>query len=343
MISIIIPVYNLEEYIIDTLESIIVQDIFNCEIIVINDGSTDNSKEVIETYIEKNKDKNIKLIDKDNSGVSDSRNIGLKLANKEYIMFLDGDDFLDIKFMNKVKKTLQEKNSDVIYFGFNDYMDGKIIKRYSDYGFKLDTNIVHGEVALEEKLSKNIWICTGTAIYKRSMLESAGIEYSKGVCYGEDIEFINKALSNAKTVKGINENLVYIRERKGSAIHSTFNKKMMSSLKANENLYKYIQDKDFHYGDKEKILYLINIEYKALEKYICGFLFDSYNITDYKDAKKIISDNNLIDNKKQINYETYIKYFNNRKEYFNIKLLNRFTFIYFLIYKTKTLIRKYIF
>lgn len=97
-ISVIIPVYNTEKYIDKCINSVLQQDL-ETEIIVVNDGSTDNSKKIIEKY----KDKIIYL-EKENGGLSDARNYGLKYATGEYVAFLDSDDFIEKGFIFKIRK-----------------------------------------------------------------------------------------------------------------------------------------------------------------------------------------------------------------------------------------------
>lgn len=113
--SIIIPVYNVEKYIVKCLESIYKQTYSKYEVIIINDGSPDNSKELIKNYI-KNK-KNFHLYDKENGGLSDARNYGLKYVTGDYILFIDSDDYIDNELLEKINKKLKQKKYDIIRYG----------------------------------------------------------------------------------------------------------------------------------------------------------------------------------------------------------------------------------
>lgn len=93
-VSIIVPVYNVEEYLVKCLDSLVNQTLKEIEIICINDGSTDNSLEILNTYAQK--DSRITIIDKKNEGVSAARNTGLNISKGEYIMFVDSDDYLEL-------------------------------------------------------------------------------------------------------------------------------------------------------------------------------------------------------------------------------------------------------
>lgn len=100
MISVIMPLYNNEKYVIEAIQSVINQTYKDWELIIINDASTDNSKFVVQNFLEKEKDNRLIFIDlKENKGVSFARNLGMRKAKGEYISFLDSDDFWDKEFL----------------------------------------------------------------------------------------------------------------------------------------------------------------------------------------------------------------------------------------------------
>lgn len=111
--SIVMPVYKVEEYIEKSITSVLNQTYTNFELIILNDGSPDNSEKIIKKYT---KDKRIKYIKKDNTGVSDTRNKGVELASGDYLFFLDSDDYIDSDFLEKVNKNI--KNLDLLKIGF---------------------------------------------------------------------------------------------------------------------------------------------------------------------------------------------------------------------------------
>jgi len=112
LLSIIIPVYNVELYLRECLDSIFSQDLSDCEVIAVNDGSTDNSRDILETYIHK-----LTVVDKVNGGLSSARNAGLEKACGEYYYFLDSDDWLKPHAINSIKCAIKDaQNADVIYF-----------------------------------------------------------------------------------------------------------------------------------------------------------------------------------------------------------------------------------
>lgn len=117
LVSIIVPIYNVENYLVDCIESIINQTYKNIEIILINDGSNDNSPKICDEY--QKKDKRIKVIHKQNSGLSETRNIGLNIAKGEYIYFVDSDDFLEKRAVEFLLEEAIYHSADFIFYDAN--------------------------------------------------------------------------------------------------------------------------------------------------------------------------------------------------------------------------------
>lgn len=125
LLSIIIPIYNVEKYLLECLNSVAFQIDHNAELILINDGSTDSSYELAKGFIKENSRINIKLIDKINGGLSDARNVGIKVSQGEYISFLDSDDIVAVNYYSSIKNFL-EKDNDIDIIEFN-------LFRFSDF------------------------------------------------------------------------------------------------------------------------------------------------------------------------------------------------------------------
>lgn len=111
MISVIIPIYNVEKYLRQCLESVINQNYREYEVILVNDGSTDSSKKIAIEFCEKYN--NIKFIDKVNGGLSSARNAGLEVANGEYIVFIDSDDYIRSDYLEKLYQSISQNDSDI--------------------------------------------------------------------------------------------------------------------------------------------------------------------------------------------------------------------------------------
>ena len=122
-ISIIVPVYNVAEYLSECLESLINQSFTNTEIICINDGSTDDSLKILEKYSKS--DDRIMIISQENRGLGSSRNVGLKNASGKYVFFMDSDDFLELDALELLYNNITSNDSDVVFYGAYKYIDGE--------------------------------------------------------------------------------------------------------------------------------------------------------------------------------------------------------------------------
>ena len=123
-ISVIIPVYNTEKYLKECVESVLVQTYHNLEILLINDGATDSSPQICESYAKQ--DARIKLIYKENGGLSDTRNTGIKQCSGDYVLFLDSDDYWDDpKMVEKLANQMQQYPVDILNFRYKKYMEDR--------------------------------------------------------------------------------------------------------------------------------------------------------------------------------------------------------------------------
>lgn len=145
-VSIIVPVYNVENYLEQCLDSLINQSYQNIEIIIIDDGSTDDSRKIIERY--KIMDKRIKTIFKENEGVSAARNDGIKNAQGDYILFVDGDDWIDLDTCIIGIKEMEESNADVVMWGY--------IREYGEHSLK-NKYLGESKISWDNDEVKTIW------------------------------------------------------------------------------------------------------------------------------------------------------------------------------------------
>lgn len=182
--SIIIPVYNSEKYIINTLKSIINQTYKSYEVILINDGSTDKSLQIIESFIE-NKE-NFTVINQENLGVSAARNKGLEYSKGEFICFLDADDFWESAFLEEAFNCINQTSSDVYICGVNtlDNVSGKRKK------IKI-SNCLQREI--DRIIDGTIWAATGTWVIRKKIIIKYNIKFDENRKWAEDQEFIVKA------------------------------------------------------------------------------------------------------------------------------------------------------
>lgn len=217
--SIISPVYNTEIYLEDCIQSVIDQSFTDWEIIFINDGSTDNSLKVLKKY--KNIDNRIKIIDKKNEGQGTARNIGLKQAVGDYVLYLDSDDWLEQDALSKLYKKFQEDNYDIIFFNVYNYYEKtgrKNIYLFNDCFYRKFKN----ETFNAYKAKDILFQTNGLAFkaYNRKFLVENKIQYS-ATKYIEDSEFFIKAILYAQKMVCLNELIVNYRIRKTSSRSTT--------------------------------------------------------------------------------------------------------------------------
>jgi glycosyltransferase involved in cell wall biosynthesis len=281
LVSIVVPVYNLERYIEKTLESLQNQTYENIEVIVINDGSKDGSLEVINTFF-KGKNLKHKIVTIENSGVSKARNVGLNIAGGDYVILLDGDDRLRSDAIGCLVEQAEKTGADICQTGYLEFQedDERVTYRYSK-----DPNKVFleksepGYRALQMKLNKDIWICTGNALYRRDLIEKNNIRYSENMGYGEDLEFINKCLFHAVTVTSVSEDLTELMVRENSASSSKFSNSYLHSLLTNRRLYNYIKaSSKVTNEEKDKILILIDYDYVHIFLSVAKKIYDEHSL-----------------------------------------------------------------
>ncbi len=240
LLSVIIPMYNLGEYIKNTLESIIHQDLTKVEIILIDDGSQDNTVCIAEKFLAPYSGLEYKIINKSNGGVSSARNMGIAEAKGEYIFFLDGDDYVSDDFIEILQVHIKNKTSDVVCWGYDTItIDQKVIVSYFDR-FSSKLSIMTGIEALEHIIhNKKLWIWTCSAVYKREFILRNNMRYVEGCSNGEDQEFTFKALLKAKEVMFINKIMSFYVYREGS-ISNRYDIKRFDAISAMKRTYEQI-------------------------------------------------------------------------------------------------------
>src|SRR5690606_23650111 len=189
MFSVVIPLYNKELSVRNTINSVLDQTFKEFEVIIVNDGSTDNSLEIVQQF----KDDRIRIIDKPNGGVSSARNRGIKEANYEWIAFLDADDLWEdnhLEVVLKMMKKFPEKN---IYATSFEYSDGRKINRIESSEIYIVEN--YFKSVLEEYL---IW--TGVIVVHRLALSRVGL-FNIKLSRGEDLDLWARLAKNYDIVK----------------------------------------------------------------------------------------------------------------------------------------------
>lgn len=228
-VSIILPVYNSEFFLDRCIGSILNQTYENFEVIIINDGSTDKSLEIINRWILK--DKRIKLINKKNEGVAKARNLGIEIASGEYIAFIDSDDYVSSHMLSTMSKIANEENADLVECSFNFVKDGEIINSPKFTNEKLNGNKVVLSNFLKRKNTVNaIW----NKLYKASLFEKISFPNLK---YGED--YLVNVLAHMYSYKKVttSEKLYFYEDNINSAMNQKFNLNKLDNVYARVQAY----------------------------------------------------------------------------------------------------------
>lgn len=215
-VSVIIPVYNTDQYLAACIESLVQQSLQEIEFIFVNDGSSDKSRLIIEKY--QKEDLRIKLIDQENKGVSKARNVGLEMAIGKYIGFTDADDIVDKDMFEKMYLVAEANDVDLVSCNIVTKQEGikKIIKNPFPKNKVLDQNDVHKEIIPFMIKSDQMNSCCNK-IYLSSKIKNNRLLFPVDLTHGEDAYFNLQYFNSAKNVFFIDDALYYYREVLGSA------------------------------------------------------------------------------------------------------------------------------
>lgn len=218
LVSIVVPVYNVEEYLNECVKSLVNQTYTNLEIILVDDGSTDSSPDLCEQWAKK--DKRIRVIHKRNAGAGMARNTGMDNAHGKYMFFIDSDDYIDITTVEKCVQSAQGSNSDVVLFGRNNvFHDGRIVSdRISApcltfSGDALRTELLPGMFTYKYGYG----ITSAGRMHNLNVLKQNGLRFdSEREIVSEDSFFSLELFSKIETVTLVPECLYYYRKRSNS-------------------------------------------------------------------------------------------------------------------------------
>lgn len=241
-VSIIVPVYGVEKYIGKCLTSLVNQTLQDIEVIVVNDGTKDNSQKIIDKYVKKYPNK-VKSFIKENGGQGSARNFGLAKAAGEYIGYVDSDDYVELDMYEKLYKKAKEDNLDICICGNYNVSEDYEKKIIDLDNLKYEDNIIN---ALMGK--KAVW----NKIYKKKVVEK--LEFRSKVWY-EDFDFSIKAICNAKKIDYVNEPLYDYLIREGSTMNNSNVERNLEILNAFEVILK----------DKKYEKYFDIIEFLAID------------------------------------------------------------------------------
>ena len=237
-ISVIIPVYNTEKYLTQCLDSVINQTYKNLEIICVDDCSTDNSREVLQNYAQK--DDRIKIVyNKNNSKLGVSRNNGFNIATGDYIHFLDSDDWMELNAYEKMVATTTNK-PDIIYFYYQEVseIDNNITKYLSENPSNINKLIkINDDYRKNIEFTEQVW----NKLYSKEFLNKYNLLHNEYPCF-EDMEFSLKIRIFANTIYYLNDILINYRTHRKNSLIANGSKHLDYIIKSYLNAEKWCSD-----------------------------------------------------------------------------------------------------
>ncbi|GEM_PF-2301185 len=247
--SFVVPVYNVRDYIVDCIKSVLDQTYFNYEVIIVDDCSTDGSIEMLKNTLDL-LDERIRIVrTPQNSGLSFARNFGLSFATGDYVWFLDSDDFIDVQSLETLNNYLLEGDYDIVlfntvlYYGAN---DKKILIDNLEPGFYSGVDLV------KNSLIKNVPISACNKIYRLNLLRSFEFAFPVGLWY-EDTVTIN-LFSCCEKIRKISEQLYFYRQRSGS-ITKEFSTRLLERYSVFSLVQAHLQSQSDEYANYLKLFY----------------------------------------------------------------------------------------
>ena len=257
-ISIIIPVYNVAQYLPKCLDSILAQTLSDIEIICINDGSTDNSSDILKNYA--TKDRRIKIINQSNQGISAARNSGLSVVQSEYVMFVDSDDYIAPDMAEKLYRTMETDKSDVVICSAEcvnllpkdaspDVIEWQSwLQPWLDEYVK-PTGIYDVPKTIKGEFISVVW----NKLYRASTIKNYKIEFPLGLIE-EDEYWLWAYMIHCKKYSFINERLYFYVQRSGSIMTTrNGNDRVLDILEIERRIYELVK-KYAKIEDYQKIL-----------------------------------------------------------------------------------------
>lgn len=288
MVSIIIPVYNVEKYLVECIESVINQSFSDLEIILVDDGSTDESGNICDKYALK--DKRIKVIHKENGGLSSARNVGIEMATGELYTFIDSDDYIAKDMVEQLVYTLKTTDSDISVCA--------LAKEENELDENINTCIEvfpKSETIKYILKEKKILTSACSKLYKKELFNK--IRYPNGLIY-EDLGTTYKLVELSKKIAFTNTKKYYYRTNSDSITKTKFSNKQLDYFVIAQELHEFIKERYPQYlryainhsirisiafmrkisicgfNDKDTINFLVS----KIRKNIFGYLFSGYSI-----------------------------------------------------------------
>lgn len=274
--SIIVPVYNTEKYVKRCLDSINSQSFKDYEVIIINDGSTDNSSDIISKYP-------YKIINQENQGLSMARNNGVKDASGEYLIFLDSDDYIEKDLLKEINNSLSNK-PDLVRYQIKEVFDNKSDINYEEIPFDNKNGVEAFKLITNYHFVENAWAYA----IKREFYLKEKFSFKKGT-YHEDFGLIPLVIIKSKIVNSINYVGYCYYQREGSIMNSSDYSKTKKKVTDFYNHYLYLT-KEINKTKLDKTCFMSFISNSLILK------ITELKGKDYKDALNRLNKDKVFDN-----------------------------------------------
>lgn len=289
MLSVILPVYQVEKYLDNAVDCLIRQNIEDIEIILVDDGSTDGSAQICDS-LAKRYDCVTSLHQK-NSGVSSARNKGLKAARGEYIAFLDPDDYIDDGYYKQLLDALVSTGSDIVFSKYKRfYEDSGRLENVDENGFELlegkelDLSLFFAnltDVNNDKVLMGYVW----RSIFKKSIIDENNLTFNENIAFSEDLLFLLEYLSHCKKISTLDLYGYNYLVRSSSATAVSYKKSLYNNRK--HCLNEFIRIFDL-FGNKDKEILINRIKYSSAKEIIYNEM--RFNKNAIKTLNEYISD-----------------------------------------------------
>ena len=268
-VSVIVPIYNVEKYLEKCINSLLSQTLEDIQIILVNDGSKDNSGNIAKEYEKNNKDRVI-YVEKENGGLSDARNYGLKYANGDFIAFLDSDDYIEKNAYEEMYNKAIEENADYVECDFIWEFPNKI-RVDKQYPYKN-----------KKEMLSFVRVIAWNKLIKRQLITDNNLEFPKGLRY-EDVEFTYKLIPFVNKFAYVNKPFIHYVQREGS-IANVQNERTAEIFTVLDNVIEFYKKNNIY----EK--YRDELEYNYARYLLCSSLKRMCKIKDKTIREKLLTE-----------------------------------------------------
>ena len=277
-VSVIIPVYNTEQYLEACLDSVLGQTLKELEVILVNDGSTDSSLKIMEKYQSEYPDR-VRLLSKENGGQATARNVAIPLCTGEYIGFVDSDDYIEPEMYESMYRKAKEADADYVEC---DYVNVKVNahgeqERIADYGSRVR------EYTSKEDMFIDPMLAPWNKLYRRTLLQESDVRFPEGYIY-EDTAFCLKAISLVQSFAFVPEKFVVHYFRGGSTMNVNKSKRVANIFPVLKDVITFYQKHDLF----EK--YYPELEYEIVKILLCSSMIRISEIPDKKLRRQYCKD-----------------------------------------------------